>query len=48
VEAWDGRKAMALIEPSKHQHGHQHEPDMWWKLITASGILLLVFAILSL
>ncbi len=35
---------MALIEPSKH--GHQ--PDMWWKLITASGVLLLVFAILSL
>ena len=35
---------MALIEPSKHGY----RPDMWWKLITASGVLLLVFAILSL
>lgn len=35
---------MALIEPSKQ--GPQ--PDMWWKLITASGVLLLVFAALSL
>lgn len=35
---------MALIQPSKHQP----RPDMWWKLITASGVLLLVFAILSL
>ena len=37
-------KAMALIDPSKHEP----RPDMWWKLITASGILLLVFGILSL
>ena len=37
-------KVMALIDPSKHEP----RPDMWWKLITASGILLLVFGILSL
>ena len=35
---------MALTQPSKHQP----RPDMWWKLITALGVLLLVFAILSL
>ena len=35
---------MALIEPSKQGP----RPDLWWKLITASGVLLLVFAALSL
>jgi|EndMetStandDraft_3_1072993.scaffolds.fasta_scaffold58750_4 hypothetical protein len=35
---------MALIQPSKHAP----RPDIWWKLITFSGVVLLVFAILSL
>jgi hypothetical protein len=35
---------MAFFQPSKHRP----RPDLWWKLITASGVLLLVFAILSL
>jgi hypothetical protein len=33
---------------SRHGHRSIWGPDMWWKAMTASGVLLLVFAILSL
>ena len=34
---------MAVIEPSKQGYWR----DVWWKLMTVSGVLLLVFAALS-
>lgn len=33
---------------SSNQSKHGHRADLWWKLMTGLGVLLLVFAILSL
>lgn len=37
---------MAWLSSNQPKHGPR--PDMWWKLMTGLGILLLIFAILSL
>jgi hypothetical protein len=45
VGAWEESKMPWL---SSNQSKHGHRPDLWWKLMTGLGVLLLVFAILSL
>lgn len=37
---------MSWLSSNHRKHGQR--PDMWWKLMTGLGVLLLVFAILSL